>query len=40
MKYFLLALYIITALPLNAQELTRADTIEIQEKAVRPPAAV
>lgn len=35
MKYFLLVLYIIIALPLNAQELTRADTIEIQEKAVR-----
>ena len=35
MKYFLLALCIIIALPLSAQELTRADTIEIQEKAVR-----
>ena len=35
MKYFLLALCIIIALPLSAQELTRADTVEIQEKAVR-----
>ena len=35
MKYFLLALCIVIVLPLSAQELTRADTIEIQEKAVR-----